>query len=75
MMKDIYWLPEDSYKKAIGQYRLQLGEILSVFNLHGLGTLIPGAMEEIVEITEDYGKRVRGVDKPIKLKKRSNPRR
>ena len=71
-----HWLDDEAYAKARGQASLQIGEILSVFNLYGLGVLIPGAQEEILEIMEDFSVRTRGdKDQPIRLKSRRNPRR
>jgi hypothetical protein len=63
----IYWLPKEEYDKAIGQFGLQVGGILSVFDLYGLGVFIPQAQEEIKKLAEDFSLRVRGVDKPISL--------
>lgn len=75
-MKNIHWLPEDEYNKAIGQWRLQAGEILSVFNMYDLGVFIGGALAELEEITIDFSKRVRGEkNQPIRVKNRRNPRR
>lgn len=75
-MSDIYWLDEQSFQKAKGQLRLQVGEILSVFNIYGLDTLVPGAIEEILEVADDYSKRLRGeADQPIRIKKRRNARK
>ena len=74
-MTDIHWLPEDEFKKATGQLKLQVGEILSVFNIYGLNALVPGAVEEIIEVAFDFSKRVRGEkDQPIRVKVRRNPR-
>jgi len=75
-MNNIHWLPEDKWAKAIGQWRLHAGEILSVFNLYGMGDYIPGALGELEEITIDFSKRVRGdKDQPIRVKNRRNARR
>ena len=63
----IHWLPKEEYDKAIGQFGLQVGGILSVFDLYGLGVFIPQAQEEIKKLAEDFSLRVRGVDKPISL--------
>lgn len=60
-------LDEADYKKAIGQLRLAVGAILSVFNMYGMQEFIPQAQEEIVKVAEDFGLRVRGIDKPISL--------
>lgn len=71
-MADIYWLDEQSFAKAKGQLRLQVGEILSVFNMYGMGDYVPGAIEEILEVADDYSKRLRGeVNQPIRVKKRT----
>lgn len=75
-MNDIYWLPEDDFKKARGQLQLQIGEILSVFDMYGMGAYITGAVEELIEVAEDFSKRVRGdKDQPIRVKKKRNARR
>ena len=75
-MNDIVWLEQPKFDKAIGQLRLQVGEILSVFSIYGLQDYIPGAIEEIVEVAIDFSKRVRGEDdQPIRVKNRRNPRR
>ena len=72
----IHWLDDESWNKAIGQWRLQAGEILNVFDLYGQGALIPGALGELEEITIDFSKRVRGDrNQPIRVKNRRNPRR
>ena len=74
-MSDIHWLPDEKYRKAEGQLRLQVGEILSVFDMYGMGAYIVGAMEEIVEVSIDFSKRVRGEDdQPIRVKNKRNPR-
>lgn len=64
---DIHWLPEADYKKAVIQLRLQVGGVLEPFDTYGLGVFIPGAVLEIVKLCEDFGLRVRGMDKPISL--------
>lgn len=75
-MNDIHWLPDEKYQKAEGQLRLQVGEILSVFDMYGLGAYITGAQEEIVEVAIDFSKRLRGEeDQPIRVKNRRNPRK
>lgn len=65
--KAAHFLSEEEYAKAIGQFRLQLNGVFSPFRLYGLQDYIPGAIEEVVRLTEDFGLRVRGVDKPIDL--------
>lgn len=75
-MNDIYWLSDEEFAKALGQFKLQVGEILNVFDLYGMGALIVGAIEEISEVAIDFSKRCRGdKDQPIRIKNRRNPRR
>ena len=72
----IHWLEGEEWDKAIGQWRLQAGEIMNVFNMYDLGVFIKGAILELEEITIDFSKRVRGEkDQPIRVKNRRNPRR
>ena len=61
------WLSDEEYQKAIGQFRLQLNGVFEPFNCYGLDVFIPGAMTEIIKLTEDFSLRVRGYDKPIDL--------
>ena len=73
-MPDINWLSDEDYAKAVGQFRIQLNGVFEPFNLYGLGVHIPGAIEEITKLTEDFGLRVRGMDKPISLEMIRNER-
>jgi hypothetical protein len=68
MTKVKHWLPDDEYKKAIGQFGMQIGALLTEnFDLYGMGIYIPGAQTEIIKLAEDFGLRIRGEDKPISL--------
>ena len=60
-------LSDEDYFKAVGQLRLAIGAVLTVFNMYGLGVHIKGAQEELVRLSEDFGQRVRGIDKPISI--------
>ena len=72
-------IPDEEYDKAVGQLR---GQILGVFGFmrvgtgipvrywHGLGDGVPGAIDELVDLAEQFGMRVRGRDTPIILRKR-----
>ena len=60
-------LSDDDYNKAVGQFRLAVGAVLSVFCMYGMDIYIRGAQEEIVQLAEDFGQRVRGIDKPISI--------
>ena len=69
-------LDDDEYQKAISQLRMQVtavfdfikvDEKLPVRYMYWLGAYIPQAVEEIIRLAEDFGIRVRGVDKPISI--------
>lgn len=60
-------LSDESYAKAVGLLRMQIGAILQPFDMYGLGVFIRGAQDEIVKLAEDFGLVVRGVDKPISI--------
>lgn len=60
-------LDDSEYTKAVGQLRLAIGAILSAFAMYGMDAFIPGAQKEIISLAEDFGQRVRGVDKPISI--------
>ena len=64
----IPWLPDDEYQKAKGQLRLQLNGVFIPFHGYGHDTFIPEAINQVIELAEDFGLRVRGVDKPIQAK-------
>ena len=62
------WLPDEDYAKAVGQFRLQLNGVFEFVNEgvhYGLKDHVPGAIDVIVKLAEDFTLRVRGVDKPI----------
>jgi reverse gyrase len=62
------WLPDDEYEKAVGQLRQHVNVLLmETFNKHGYDALVPGTTKEIVKLAEDFGLRIRGVDKPISI--------
>lgn len=60
-------LDEKEYAEAIGQLRFAVGRVLYAFDMYGMGIFILGAQNEIVQLCEDFGQRIRGVDKPISL--------
>ena len=60
-------LDDEDYTKAVGQLKLAVGAVLSVFNMYGMNVYIAGAQKEIVQLAEDFGQRLRGVDKPISI--------
>jgi len=75
-MSEINWLSDEEYQKAATQFRMQVNGVfdfmkvedsLPVKYLYGLGEYVPGAVEEIVRLAEDFSLRVRGQDKPINL--------
>ena len=60
-------IPDKDYKKAVGQFRLSLNGVLENFKMYGMEVYIPGAIDEIIKLAEDFSLRVRGVDKPISI--------
>jgi len=64
---EVHWLPKEEYDKAVGQLRLQLGGVFDPFRKYGMDLFIPGAIVECTKLAEDFGLRVRGIDKPIAL--------
>jgi hypothetical protein len=42
---------------------------MSIFKSYGMDVMIPGAVDEIVNLAEDFSLRVRGYDKPISLER------
>jgi hypothetical protein len=68
----VHWLSDEDYEKAKGQLTTQLNGVFSPFCKYGLDVLVPGAMEEVVRLCEDFGLRVRGIDHPIHLDKSVN---
>ena len=68
-------IDQASYDKAKGQLTRQIAsDVLSVFDMYGMGIYIAGAAEECVELAEQFAMRVRGKDIPIQLKGRRNSR-
>ena len=68
-MSDYPKIPETDYQKAKGQLRLQLHGVFEPFNCYGLQAYIPEAVEQAVYLCEQFGKRIRGKDVPIRLRR------
>jgi len=68
-------IPQRDYDKAKGQLRMAIRQTLSVFDMYDLKAFLSGAEDEIVEIAEQFGERVRGNDVPIMPKKKRVLRR
>ena len=66
-------ISEQEYKKALGQFRMQLTGIMNCFRCYGMDADVEGATEEIVVLVEQFGMRVRGKNNMIKV--RDTPRR
>ena len=60
-------MDEDAYKKLLFQLRGQFGAILNVFDCYGLSPHIQQAIEECVQVAENFGQAVRGSEKPIHI--------
>ena len=68
-------ISDDDYRKAVGTLRLRLNDVFQAFNIYGLHIFINGAIDEVVELAEQFGQRVRGKSIPIQLKRKRNARR
>ena len=60
-------LTEEQKAKAVGQLRLGLTNILQPFMKYGFQEKheLPYAIDVIIELAIDFGKRYRGIDVPI----------
>ena len=83
-IEQIHWLENEDYAKAIGQLRmntmgifdfLKVDEKTPVRYMYGMDAFVPNAVEEIIKLAEDFGLRVRGLDKPISLELIRNGKR
>jgi len=73
----IHWLPQKDYDKAISQLGmhaygifdfLKVDDKIPVRYMYGTEAFVHGAVQEIVRLAEDFGLRVRGVDKVIDIR-------
>jgi hypothetical protein len=63
---NMYWLPEDDYKKLLFRVRSQVFDIVAdTFPMYGDKAFHDGVTEAIMKLLEDAMLVVRGVDKPI----------
>jgi hypothetical protein len=69
-----YWLPEEEYQKLIGQTRNQLHGVFYPLRIYGQGVYCDGAEDEVMQLFEEFGKKIRGRDVPLVIKKIRNPR-
>jgi hypothetical protein len=63
----IHWLSDEDYQKAVTALSLQVSGALRPLRRYGQDVYCDGAAVEIVKLCEDFGLRVRGVDKEISL--------
>ena len=61
-------LPQEEYDNALGHFKMQLNGVFHVFCCHGLDAYVPGAIEAVVDLAEQFSMRVRGKDAPIQLR-------
>jgi hypothetical protein len=54
---------------------MKVDDRLPVRYVYGMGDFVPGAVDEIVKLAEDFALRVRGADKPIDLQRIRRNRR
>ena len=53
--------------KIIGQFRLEIGSVMSAFDCYGLGTYIPEAMAAIEALALQMHRRLNGEDMPYQV--------
>uniref|UniRef100_A0A6M3LMN6 Uncharacterized protein n=1 Tax=viral metagenome TaxID=1070528 RepID=A0A6M3LMN6_9ZZZZ len=53
-------ISDEDYRKAVTQFRLQIGGILGILRMYGQGDYVDGVIPAIVELAEQFGMRVRG---------------
>lgn len=56
---------EEYLAKARGQLRLQLNGVMETFNCLGLQIFVPGAIDAIMDLANQYHERLCGKDTPI----------
>ena len=66
MTNNTNWLGGMKYQKALTQFRLQLNGVFEPL-LQGEKLDVYEAMVEVTKLAEDFGLRVRNIDKPISL--------
>ena len=62
------WLDDETWQKAMWDFKSKVGSLLSVFNCYGLGDYIPHVLGQIMDATIDLTMVVRGEDRPIAVK-------
>ena len=60
-------IPDEQYRKFLFQLRGQYIAILNVFRCYGLDQSVDVAIEECVEVAENFAMAIRGKDKPIHI--------
>jgi hypothetical protein len=63
----IHWLTDEQYQKLVGSLRLQLNGVFRPFHQYGMDVFVTPAVNEVVKLCEDFGLRVRGVDKIMSI--------
>ena len=67
-MNQIIWYEDTTYKKKMGQMRLQVGAVLQPLMMYGQKDVVDGAIIELMKLIEDFGLNIRGIkEKPISL--------
>jgi hypothetical protein len=67
-----HWLSNEEYDKLLGQTRLKLNGIMAVFNTYGQQPYVHEAVEQALNVCENFGLRVRGIDKPLLIAPRGD---
>ena len=59
------WLSPDDYKKARWHLRVQINDAMTPLRFYGQDAIVDEVVEIILGAVDDFGKVIRGVDKPI----------
>jgi hypothetical protein len=62
---NIHWLPKEEYQKALDSVQASLNDLLFPLRMYGQGEYCDETHHQIMELFEDFGLRVRGLDVPI----------
>jgi len=67
--REISWLDEDEYKKAVFQFKSNLNAAMeeAQLKMYGLKSSCEDVLEIATKLCEDFGLRVRGIDQPISI--------
>ena len=63
--KNIPWLSDDDYKKALFQLRGQVMNLMRPLELYGQKPIVDEIIAQIVDLAVDFSLKTRGIEKPL----------